>query len=438
MIFIFAVIALLVFACFAVWILSERPQRAKKTKEAPDSASAGIATNTTDILQAVSDGVVLLDSKGVITMMNPAAGYLSGWMPKDAIGIDHALVLKLCDSKGKPYDAASNPFSKLLKDNKPHRDNNTTLVTKGSEKLITLSLSASPILDKTGQLTGAVGILRDVSEEREAERQRAEFISTASHEMRTPVAAIEGYLALAMNERVSKIDSKARDYLSKAHDSTKHLGSLFQDLLNSAKAEDGRLVSHPEVLEMSGFLTRLVEDLRFVAQKKSLGVEYVVGVSGASMRAPSETGSVRVIQPLYNVYADPERLREVITNVFDNAVKYTDSGKISVGLTGDDNVVQLYIKDTGKGIPAEDIPHLFQKFYRVDNSATRLIGGTGLGLFITRKIVEMYNGRIWVESEPNKGSTFFINLPRLSREHAAELTKNSLTQLGEVTGPTSN
>jgi signal transduction histidine kinase len=102
-------------------------------------------------------------------------------------------------------------------------------------------------------------------------------------------------------------------------------------------------------------------------------------------------------------------------------VKYTDSGEISIGLTGDDNFVQLFIRDTGPGIPAEDIPHLFQKFYRVDNTATRTVGGTGLGLFICRKIVELYNGRIWIESTVGQGSTFYINLPRLSAQKAEQL-----------------
>jgi signal transduction histidine kinase len=118
-------------------------------------------------------------------------------------------------------------------------------------------------------------------------------------------------------------------------------------------------------------------------------------------------------------------MREVVTNLFDNAVKYTDQGKVSIGLTGDDQVVQFYVRDTGPGIPTEDLSHLFQKFYRVDNSATRTIGGTGLGLFICRKIVELYNGRIWVESELGKGSSFFINFPRLDTKRVAELQASS-------------
>ena len=128
-----------------------------------------------------------------------------------------------------------------------------------------------------------------------------------------------------------------------------------------------------------------------------------------------------MIKPFYYIHADPERLREVITNIFDNAVKYTESGSVTLGLTGNTEVVQISVRDTGAGIPTEDIPHLFQKFYRVDSSSTRTIGGTGLGLFICRKIVELYDGRIWVESELGKGSTFYVNLPRLSIEKAKQL-----------------
>jgi two-component system, OmpR family, sensor histidine kinase VicK len=225
---------------------------------------------------------------------------------------------------------------------------------------------------------------------------------------------------LALNDKVSTIDNRARDYLEKAHASTQHLGQLFQDLLTSAKAEDGRLTSHPTVVELGGLLQQLTNDLRFVAEKKGLFVDFIVG-SSSVINASKESSGEKVVRPLYYVYADGDRLRECITNLFDNAVKYTPEGKVTIGLTGDNQVVQCYIRDTGAGIPAEDVPHLFQKFYRVDSSATRTIGGTGLGLFICRKIIELYNGRIWVESEVGKGSSFYINLPRLSNEKAEEL-----------------
>ena len=111
---------------------------------------------------------------------------------------------------------------------------------------------------------------------------------------------------------------------------------------------------------------------------------------------------------------------------------------MTLGLTGNEGVVQIYVRDTGQGIPPEDISHLFQKFYRVDNSATRTIGGTGLGLFICRKIVELYQGRLWVESELQKGSTFYINVPRLTSQKAEQLmaSENITTLTGEVTPAT--
>jgi len=418
---------ILVGICIALWRIGNKKTPSVAVAHAPTSILGDHRSE--NILEAVSDGVVVINPQGIITLFNTAAGYLAGWKPKDALNIDHRSVFKLCDQHGIPYTEDTNPFNLALREGKAHRDSNATLITQGSGKHISVSISVSPLTNKQGEFTGVVGIMRDVSEEKMAERQRSEFISTASHEMRTPVAAIEGYLALAMNDKVSKVDVKAKSYLTKAHEAAQHLGSLFQDLLTSSKAEDGRLINHPEVIEMGSFLGRLTEDLRFMAEKKQLAVEFVVGVSGANMHANSESGSIRVVQPLYHVYADPERVREVITNIFDNAVKYTNHGKIAIGLTGDNSVVQVYVKDTGAGIAAEDIPHLFQKFYRIDNSATREIGGTGLGLFISRKIVEMYNGRIWVESEKDKGSTFYINLPRLSKQRVEELAGSTATEI---------
>ncbi|MDL2342373.1 MAG: ATP-binding protein [Patescibacteria group bacterium] len=370
------------------------------------------------IVNAIEDGVVLIDSEKVVRLFNPGAGNISGWDIDEANGLTITAVLKLVDAKNQPYEDDVNPFLGVFAQGQNIRDNSAILITK-SGKQIPISLNVSPLWDANKQVTGAVAVFRDVAEERAEEQRRADFISTASHEMRTPVAAIEGYLALALNAKVTTIDNRARDYLEKAHSSTQHLGQLFQDLLTSAKAEDGRLTSHPVVVEMGAFLEQLSNDLKFAAEKKGLFTEFILG-SSKTIDASGGAGGERVVRPLYYVFVDPDRLREVITNLFDNAVKYTPEGKVSLGLTGDPQVVQMYVRDTGPGIPGEDLAHLFQKFYRVDNSATRTIGGTGLGLFICRKIVELYGGRIWVESELDKGSSFFINFPRLSTEQAAQ------------------
>jgi two-component system, OmpR family, sensor histidine kinase VicK len=386
------------------------------------------------ILNAIDDGVMLLDANKTIQMFNPAAAKITGWAEKDTINLDYHSVIKLVNEKNEPYAQADDPFEKIFEEAIPVRDTKAYLQTN-SGKTIAVDINVSALIDQEQNITGAVGIFRDVTQERVEQKQRAEFISTASHEMRTPVAAIEGYLALAMNERVSKIDSKARDYLEKAHESTQHLGKLFQDLLTSAKAEDGRLQNHPSVVEMGDFLQKLSEDVRFVAEKKGLILDYLIGSSGGPTVDITGSGSQKIVRPLYYTYVDPDRLREVITNLFDNAIKYTESGKITIGLTGDDKIVQIRVQDTGGGIPPEDVPHLFEKFYRVDNTATRTIGGTGLGLFISRKIVELYSGRIWVESELGKGSIFFINLPRLSTEKANSLQAQEATKAPNIVSP---
>ena len=389
------------------------------------------------ILSAIEDGVVLIDEQQIIQLFNPGAVEITGWPAAEAQGLNVNSVIKFVDAKNNAYTESQNPLNRIFKEGETIHDNDAVLVSR-SDKQIAVSLSVSPLLDDNKQVKAAVAIFRDVSQERQEEHQRAEFISTASHEMRTPVAAIEGYLALALNDKVSSVDSRARDYLEKAHSSTQHLGKLFQDLLTSAKAEDGRLSSHPVVVEMGSYLEEITQGLKFAAEKKGLFMEFMVG-SNQTIDATNKEGD-RVIKPLYYVLADPDRMREVITNLFDNAVKYTDQGKVTIGLTGNEQVVQFYVKDTGPGIPTEDIPHLFQKFYRVDNSATRTIGGTGLGLFICRKIVELYQGRIWIESQLGKGSTFFINLPRLNTQKAEQLqaTEAKSTTLAPITSLTAS
>lgn len=376
------------------------------------------------ILSAIEDGVVLAASDGRVNLINPGAATLTGWKAEEAVASDVYHVLPLIDSKGHPLPAGQHPFAQAITGGKAIRASSTTLMTK-SGKTIVISLVVSPILGDKGAPTGdVVGVFRDVTREKEQEQQRNDFISTASHEMRTPLAAIEGYLSLALNPKISQIDENGQKYIQKASDATKHLGELFQDLLTSSRAEDGRIASYPVVIEVGEVLAQIIENERFHAKEKNLALNYAVS-------APKDVAGGKVVRPLYYGFADPNRITEVVQNVIDNAIKYTPQGSITVRLTGDRDVIQIQVSDSGMGIPPEDIPHLFQKFYRVDNTATRTIGGTGLGLYICKKIIELYNGRIWVESQLGKGSTFFVNLPRLTTEQALEIQK----QQGGVTSP---
>lgn len=380
------------------------------------------------LINSITDGIIVVDTNSNINLVNKAAAEMTGWPLEEIIGLDAKLIMKLADDEKSTESIANDkhPFTQVL--SQKERFSKTLQLYKIKGEKIFISLVISPvILPKSEELVGAVAVFRDVTAEKSDEQRRAEFISTASHEMRTPVAAIEGYLALALNDKVSKVDASARNYLEKAHSSTQNLGKLFQDLLTSAKAEDGRLTSHPVVVEMGAFVEQLVEDLRFTAEKKGLGVELIVNSTQGNTNVIDTSGGMKTVQPLYYCQIDPDRIREVITNLFDNAVKYTEEGKISLGLTGNDDIVQVRVNDTGPGIPSADLPHLFQKFYRVDNSATRSIGGTGLGLFICRKIVELYHGTIWAESKLGEGSTFYINLPRLTSDRAQQLKAQETT-----------
>jgi PAS domain S-box-containing protein len=383
------------------------------------------------LINAITDGVVVFDTTAHIQYMNPAGARMLGWKVSDAVGLDYHSLFRFFNTEGKDeveLNDTEHPYQRVFVTGKPVNLSAVTLMTKAPDKRLIVSLSVSPILTGPNEISGAIAVFRDVSAEKRQERQRSEFISTASHEMRTPIAAIEGYLSLALNDKVCKVDTKARGFLGKAHESTQHLGTLFRDLLAASKSEEGRIENHPRVIELGSFIDGLVNEMRFSAEKKGLKVDFLVAAQPAA-------GASTVIRPLFYVHADPDRMREVLSNLINNAIKYTQEGGVTVGLRGEPTYVQISVKDTGFGIPAEDIPHLFQKFYRVDNSATRTIGGTGLGLFISRNIIELYKGQIWVESEMSKGSTFFVNLPRLSTEQAETMTqkeKQEFSPLAEV------
>lgn len=404
-------------------LVRRKRKKTLSSSSVQDNSKLESERNKSDlILASIDDAVIVLDENKAISLFNPAAAKMTGWAKDEATGLDYRAVIKLLDDKNEPVPLANEPFL-LTYQNETTTHNNAIFLQTKSGEVISLDITVSPFISHDLSVKGVVAVFRDVSQQKKEEAQRADFISTASHEMRTPVAAIEGYLALALNSKVCAIDEKARAFLLKAHESTEHLGNLFQDLLTSSKAEDGRLTNHPEIVELGGLVESLSNDLKFSADKKSLAVEFSLGGTGKGV----EVHGAGVLKPLYYSVVDPERIREVVTNLFDNAVKYTDSGKVSLSITGNDDVVQIRIADTGHGIPAADIPHLFQKFYRVDNSATRTIGGTGLGLFICRKIVEMYGGKIWLESQLDKGTTFFIHLPRTSTLEAQNMLQQQST-----------
>ena len=360
------------------------------------------------ILDAVDDGVLAVDQKGNILAINPSAEQITGWSGSDAAGLVFNSVLKITNNDGAEMLDISNPVNRVLRTNENFTTRDLFIKTQ-SGKITPIFLAVNSI---GGSNSGVVVVFRDISKELSDNREQAEFISTASHEMRTPVASIEGYLGLALNPATATIDARAKSFLEKAHENTQHLGQLFQDLLDITKAEDGRLKNEPVVLDATEFARDIWEGLKPKAENK--GLEYVF------MPDHNATGE-KTIMPVFFIHADRDHLHEVLNNLFENAIKYTPSGTVAVNVTGDNDSVQISVKDSGIGIPAEDLPHLFQKFYRVDNSETREINGTGLGLFLSRKLTESIGGKLTVESEYKKGSIFTVKLPRITRENAESL-----------------
>jgi signal transduction histidine kinase len=380
-----------------------------------------VANKSEVVINAIADGVLAVNSQGVIQLINPAAQQIIGWGKQDALALDYKSVLRLLDKDGGEITPATDPIADALATNKQITTNALSLLTN-SEKKILVSINVSPV----GQLgSGVIIVFRDITKEKSEEREQAEFISTASHEMRTPVAAIEGYLGLALNPATASIDEKARDFINKAHESAKHLGRLFQDLLDVTKADDGRLSNNPKVVDLVAFTHDIIQGLKPRADEKGLRTFF--------KPMPDDTLSERKLNPVYYTNVDNDHLREVIGNLIENAIKYTIKGDVVIDIDGDSDHVTISVADSGIGIPKEDQAHLFQKFYRVDNTETREIGGTGLGLYLCRRLVETMSGRLWVESEYKQGSTFYVELPRTSHEDAMQMIEAaSLKQDSEV------
>jgi PAS domain S-box-containing protein len=373
-----------------------------------------VATKSEVVINAIGDGVVALDAQGAIQLINPAAQSIIGWGKQDAMTLSYKSVLHLVDIKGNDLDPTIDPIQQVLNNNQETRTDDYSILTNSGKKLL-----ASLVISPVGEVgAGVIVVFRDVTKEKAEEREQAEFISTASHEMRTPVASIEGYLGLALNPATATIDQKARDFILKAHESAQHLGRLFQDLLDVSKATDGRLSNNPKVVDVMKYTQDILQGLQEKATEKGLSLVF----------KPIPNDGQRHVAPVYSVYLDNDHIREIINNLTENAIKYTPAGDVTVDVTGTDDKVVVSIKDTGIGIPAEDMPHLFQKFYRVDDPETREIGGTGLGLFLCRRLAETMGGRIWAESEYKKGSTFYLELPRVSNDEAARLIAEAATR----------
>ena len=388
-----------------LWI---RRQKTDDNTSNLENRLSAVENKSDVVINAIDDGVLAISKDGNIELINPSAQQIIGWDQGDALGLNWKSVLKLVTSDGKDVEDLENPIAQSLSKNQPTHNDKLFLLTS-SEKRILVSIVSSPV-GTDGE--GIIVVFRDITKEKAEEREQAEFISTASHEMRTPVASIEGYLGLALNPATAHIDEKARDFITKAHESAQHLGRLFQDLLDISKVEDGRMKNNPKIINVNEFLKDIFDGLATKASEKQLNYIFMPDII--------DEGKEKSLQPIFYANIDPDHFREVVSNLIENAIKYTPSGEVVVNITGDDKQISISVKDSGIGIPAEDIPHLFQKFYRVDNSDTREIGGTGLGLYLSRRLAEAMSGNLRVESKYKEGSIFYLEIPRMNSSEAKQ------------------
>jgi PAS domain S-box-containing protein len=267
-----------------------------------------------------------------------------------------------------------------------------------TELRITLSDSASrwcrvaltPILDPTESLSHFVGIVSDITQQKEAERVKNDLVATVSHELRTPLTSLRGFAELMLERDYPP--EKQKKFLGIINKEATRLTNLINDFLDIQRIEAGRQIYHFDKLPM----TSLLEETAALFRGSNTSHEFTVASEDEFLQ----------------VWADPDRLRQVLSNLVSNAVKFSPAGgPIDLRVRRDGIFAVCSVADHGVGIPPESLAKLFTKFYRVDNTDTRKIGGTGLGLALVKEIVEAHKGRIWVESEGGKGSTFLFALP---------------------------
>ena len=367
--------------------------------------SAEILANL--VLNTIDSGVIIVLPTGVIEYINPAAvSLLGGQMAQNFLGAKLEDILKLENGQGVAIPAQNNLVFYAVNNGQNYTTRGYFLVNlQGQKKPV-----AFKIITAHSPKNERIVTFYDITSELEAESEQTEFISTASHEMRTPVASIEGYLGLALNPKTATIDERAKKYLEEAHKSSQHLGKLFRDLLDVTKLDDKRIKAHLTPIEVTSTVRSIAEGQIPKMSEKNIHFTF-----GSSSSANMNGG--RVINQEVFAAVDVDFLREIINNLIENAIKYTNNGGgIWVNVRGDGDRVLINVTDTGIGISPEDSKHVFQKFYRADNSETRTIGGTGLGLYIVKERVEAMSGSTWVESTFGEGSTFYVAFPRLTYE----------------------
>jgi len=347
----------------------------------------------TSILDGAGEGIVGLDRSGRLTFANPAAAALLGRAPDELVGCSLHQVTQPRGPDGEPVPADPDPFAGAM------ADGEIRTVTDGTYRRangtdFSVELTLAPVRGAE-EITGAVVMFRDVTERRAVERMKDEFVSVVSHELRTPLTSLRGSLGLLQGGLLGEAAPKAQRMVHIAVESTDRLIRLVNDILDVERIAAGKLALHSEAWPAANLVDRAVAEMRGLATQ--VGVQVEVG---------AVVGTVE---------ADADRIVQTLANLLSNAIKFSPGqGTVRITTVEDGGEVLFGVSDEGAGIPPDQHEAVFGRFAQLDASDTRAKQGSGLGLAICRGIIAQHGGRIWVESEPGTGATFYFTLPVVS------------------------
>ncbi|MFZ2881438.1 MAG: ATP-binding protein, partial [Candidatus Moraniibacteriota bacterium] len=345
------------------------------------------------ILHSIGDGVFVVDKHLRISMINYMVEKISGFNSGELIGQKYDEVLSFVDETGKKYLGGTFIDNAIKSGTTKEMPSHTFLIQKDGTK-IPVADSSAPLRNREGEVTGCVIVFRDITREYQVDKAKTEFVSLASHQLRTPLSAINWYAEMLLAGDAGKLKGEQKSFVDEIYNGNQRMVELVNSLLNVSRIELGTLSVDPKPVDFREVSNIVVKELVNEIKTKQLKVEenYAKDL------------------PLIN--SDPNLTRIIFQNIITNAVKYTpEKGIIKITLEKEKENLLIKISDTGYGIPTDQQSRIFEKLFRADNVREKDTNGSGLGLYLVKSIVEQSDGAVWFESIENKGTTFFVRIP---------------------------